>query len=365
MAYSGSTYGDISPRTAAYVVKDLLTVALPFLTFEKFGQSKPIPKNSTKSIKFRRYFLETTFTDMGGKFNEYEYYKTTNFNPTNHELTEGTTPSATKLKALDISATLKQYGDRTEVSDVIMDTHEDPVLQQAVERLGEQAAVIIEKVRYNVLIGGTNVFYELDSTISGPARNKVSAPISKTTLQKVVRQFQRNLAKPITGIVKSTPSYGTQAINPSFIAVSHPDLEDDIRNLPGFVDAKDYGGTAMPMENEIGNWHKVRFLTTTIATPVEDAGLPDASLPADKQGKYLSTSGTNLDVYPLLIFAKDAYGIVPLKGMDAITPMVVNATPSDSDPLAQRNHVSWKAYQTAIILNDQYMCRVEVACSAL
>jgi N4-gp56 family major capsid protein len=69
------------------------------------------------------------------------------------------------------------------------------------------------------------------------------------------------------------------------------------------------------------------------------------------------------DVYPILIFAKDAYGLVPLKGKASITPMIVNAKPSDSDPLAQRNHASWKAMQTTIILNDAWMTRIECAVS--
>jgi N4-gp56 family major capsid protein len=69
-------------------------------------------------------------------------------------------------------------------------------------------------------------------------------------------------------------------------------------------------------------------------------------------------------VYPILYIARDAYGIVPLKGKSAITPMVVNPKPSDSDPLAQRGHVGWKAWQTAIILNDAWMAVAKVAATA-
>ncbi|MNL81727.1 hypothetical protein D3C87_2089170 [compost metagenome] len=78
----------------------------------------------------------------------------------------------------------------------------------------------------------------------------------------------------------------------------------------------------------------------------------------------LSSNGANADVYPILLLGADAYGIIALKGMFALTPMVVNPKPSDSDPLAQRGHVSWKAYQTAVILNDAWMIRLEVAATA-
>jgi N4-gp56 family major capsid protein len=71
------------------------------------------------------------------------------------------------------------------------------------------------------------------------------------------------------------------------------------------------------------------------------------------------------DVYPVLFVAADAYGIVPLQGEGAVTPMVKNpGKPSDSDPLGQRGFVSWKTYQTAIILQPLWMARLETACTA-
>jgi N4-gp56 family major capsid protein len=95
---------------------------------------------------------------------------------------------------------------------------------------------------------------------------------------------------------------------------------------------------------------------STIIAPFADAGA--------NKGSMISTSGTKADVYPVLYIARDAYGIIPLKGKTAITPMVVNPKPSDSDPLAQRGHVGWKGYQTAAILNDAWMARLEVAVTA-
>lgn len=100
-------YGDISPRTAAFVVKDLLKRGMPLLLLEKFGQSKPLPANNTKSIKFRRYFLKnaslSTFTPAA-------YFVTSNFDPTTKQLVEGVTPDATALDKQDLVATLIQYG---------------------------------------------------------------------------------------------------------------------------------------------------------------------------------------------------------------------------------------------------------------
>jgi N4-gp56 family major capsid protein len=65
-----------------------------------------------------------------------------------------------------------------------------------------------------------------------------------------------------------------------------------------------------------------------------------------------------------MYFGKDAYGIVALKGKYAITPIVINPSPSKSDPLGQRGSVGWKTWQGTVILNDAWMAVLEAACTS-
>jgi len=322
-------YGDISPRTAAYAAADMLKRGLPFLVLEKFGQAKPLPENKSRVMTFRRYNALPA---------------------TPVPLVEGVTPSAKQLTKTDVTATLMQYGDRVELSDVVLDTHEDPVLAEAVEVLGEQAAQMIETVRFNVLKAGTNVFYA-----NGTARNQVNTKITTALQRQVTRALKRQNARPITSVVRSTPSFGTTSIAAAYISVAHPDVENDIRDMTGFRPSEDYG-TMTPFESEIGKVESCRYLTSTVFEPWLNAGGPKGST-------VLGSIGNNADVYPVLTFGRDAYGIVALKGRYAITPMIVNPKPSDSDPLAQRGHAGWKSMQTAVILNDFWMARSEVAVS--
>jgi N4-gp56 family major capsid protein len=346
------TYGDISPRTAAFVVRDLLKRGMPWLILEKFGQAKPLPAKSTKTIQFRRYYLDSTFTStFGSDFNPHEYFKGSNFDPANKMLTEGVTPDATSIESSDYDATLVQYGDRSVITDVVMDTHEDPILREAVDILGEQAAVLIEKTRYNVLKAGTNVFYANDTS-----RAAVNTVFSLNDQRKVTRFLKRQLGKAITSAVKSTPAFGTEAIAPSFICICHPDLEPDLRAISSFVPAEKYG-TMSPWDGELGKIEDVRYLTSTIIEPILGGGAAS--------GTNVLETNSKADVYPMLYLARDAYGIVAFKGQNALTPMVVNPKASDSDPLAQRGHVGWKGYSATIILNDFWMVRLEVAVSDL
>jgi N4-gp56 family major capsid protein len=339
-------YGDISPRVAAFAVSELLKRGLPYLIIEKFGQVYPIPTNSTKVAKFRRYFLLGA-TGGAGDGNPAEAFSTPlALTP----LVEGVTPTGKRLSNMDYTVTLVQYGDYLTITDVVLDTAEDRVLQQATEALGESAAQTIETIRWNVLKAGLNVFWA-----NGGARNAVNTPIALAMQRKVTTALTRQNARRITSVVKSTPDFRTEPIEAAFIGLLSPDLESDIRNMTGFIPTKQYG-TVTPWENEIGSVETVRYLQSTIFAPFPDAG--------GVAGVMRSTTGANADVYPILYLGRDAFGIVPLKGKDSLVPMVVNPKPAPGDPLAQRGTVGWKAMTTAVILNDAWMARLEVACTA-
>ncbi len=323
-------YGDISPRTAAYTVPKLLEVGMPYQVLERIGTSQPLPARNSKSMIFGRYEA---------------------FDFTPNELTEGVTPAATKMTRTDITLTLKQYGDRVEISDIVQDTHEDPVLQTANKRLGQQASKMIETVRFQAIRGGTNVFYGG----SGNTRDTISGTFSRKMQRKAVKALEREYAERITEMVASTPNFNTENVLGGFIGLVHTDLVSDIRNATGFIDVKDYGGQKQLFESEIGAIEDVRWVKSQLITPWADSGKAVSGT-----ATWESTSGASYDVYPAFIFAKDAFALSALRGQYAVTPMVVNPKPSDSDPLGQRGHVGWKSMQGAVILNDSWMARLEV-----
>lgn len=319
-------YGDISPRTAAHAVARMLTRGVPYLVLEKFGQVYVMPTKSTKVAKFRRYNALALATTP---------------------LVEGVTPSGSKVNVTDVTATLEQYGDFVPYSDVIEDTHEDPFLQQVSDVLGEQAAQTMETIRWNIIKAGTNVFYA-----NGSDRTDVNTPITLALQRKCTRALKRQNAAYITSVVSSTPQFRTEPVEAAYIGLVHPDVENDIRNISGFIPTKQYGSTT-PWSNEIGAVEDVRYLRSTIFTAFADGG--------GAKGSMISTTGTKADVYPVLYVSKDAYGLVPLKGKDSMSIMVVNPKPAPGDPLGQRGTAGWKTMHTAVILNDLWLVRAEVA----
>lgn len=326
------SYGDISPRTAAYAAAEMLRRGLPYLILQPFGQSRPIPANKTDTIKFRRYEA---------------------LDPATTPLQEGVTPAGNTLTATDVQATLAQFGDYIPISDKIADTHEDPVFKEAQGVTGEQAAETVEVLLFNVLKAGTNVYYA-----NGTSRSDVNTALTRALQRKVIRGFKRQRAKMITKKMDSSVKFNTESVAKGFVAFIHPDAENDVRAMTGFIDVKDYGSMT-PWESEIGACESVRYLYSDIFEAWADAG-------GLAGGTFVSTTGTAADVYPVIYAAADAFAVTPLKGKNAIMPMVLNpGVPREGDPLGQRGYVGWKTWFAACILNQVWMARAEVAVTEL
>jgi N4-gp56 family major capsid protein len=229
-------YGDISPAVAAYSVVRMLKRAMPFLQIEKFGQTYALPTNSTQTAKFRRYFLSGATGTAGSGSGSYFYPVATT------PLVEGVTPAGSTLSNQDYTATLSQYGDWVPLTDVIQDTHTDPILNNLTEILGEQAAITVETLRFNVLKAGTNVFYA--GNVAG--RSTVASAIVIADQRRVTTALNRQNAKKITSVVGSSPDGNTKSVEAAYMAICHPDLDTDLRQMQGFKAVADYGTHTSP-----------------------------------------------------------------------------------------------------------------------
>ncbi|MCK5021451.1 MAG: N4-gp56 family major capsid protein [Candidatus Peribacteraceae bacterium] len=331
-------YGDISPRTSAYADVDFLERAQPRLTTERFGQPRPIPQKHSKTITFRRYEDLATVEAP---------------------LAEGVPPTGQKMTKTDVSCTLEQYGDFTEITDVIADTHEDPVFKEANMLLSEQAAKTIELVRIAVIKAGTNVFY----AGTGTTRLSVDAGPARKDFRKIVRGLNRYNASTIEEIVKASPDIDTEPVNPAFFGMCHTDLKSDLRGMTSFIEVKNYSDSDRGLPSEVGNIEDTRIIATTMFEPWQNA--TTATSTTYLSGGAVVTSAGTSDVYPIIVVGKNAYGIVPLQGMNSVKIMAMNPEKVDkSDKLAQVGFVSWKMYQAVCILNQNFMTREECLCTA-
>lgn len=323
-----TTYGDIGPMTAAYAVKTYLEHAAPVEVLAKFADTKPMPMNESKAIKFRRPVP---------------------FSAATTPLTEGVTPSAGALSYEDITKDLAQYGNYVEISDVVADTIDCPVLKDLSMLCGEQAALTHEKLIWGVLKGGTNKFYGGDAT----SRDTVAAGdvMTRTLQRRITKTLKAQKAQKVTAMLSGSPNYSTSPVDAAYIAFCHTDLEGSIRDMQGFVPVEQYGSMkALPYE--IGKVEDVRYIASPELEPFVGAGAAPAA------------GAPGADVYTVVVIGKNSYGDVAMRGAKGGDIKVLNpGTPRGGDPLGQRGSVGWKAWFAPLILNQAWIAVAEVTAS--
>lgn len=399
-----STGNDLSPEMKTYYQKRLIDNAEPELLHDQFGSKYPIPRNGGKTTEFRRYSsLKKALTP----------------------LTEGVTPSGNKLNVSTVNATVSQYGDYIEISDVLDLTAIDRNIEEATKLLGSQAGRTLDTITREVITAGTNVMYA--PKVSGSTETEVlargsldaTALLTPKMIRKAAAKLKRMNAKPI---------------DDSFVAIIHPDVACDLQGDPEWIEAHKYATPENIYNGEIGKLAGVRFVETTeakIIGPSFGAGLArytlktaldgtgstniivEEAISADEataitaaiaagqttiivgdktatlasvsagaagSAKFVTTAavksvsagatvcggGAAADggaVYITMVIGLNAYGITDIEGGGLQHIIKQLGSAGSADPLNQRATTGWKALKTAERLVEENMVRIE-HCSA-
>ncbi len=355
MALQG--YSTSASRNLIRAAQDMLAHAQPITVFGDFGTQREMPQNQTDTLVFRRTLplsASTAGTTIEGST---RYVGTpggsTGLTAASFLLAEGATPNANTVAFQDVTVQLQQYGILFKFSSKVELLYEDDIPAEMVKLTGETMAEVLEIVRYGVLKAGSTVVYA-----NGTSRSAVNTAISLNALRTAARTLEANRAKRVTSRVAPGVNYATRAVQPAFIVFVHTDCVADIRNLAGFVKVEEYGQFKPIHDNEFGACEDFRFVKSPILQPFLAAG--------GTVGSMLSQGGAACDIYPLIIIGEDAWGQVALKGMNAIKPVTLKATQvNHANPLGQFGYVGASTWFNCVRLNEAWMCRLEVAVTAL
>lgn len=341
------TYSLVPSRNLIMAEREMLKHAMPIKVLSTFGTQKQIPQNKTDTVVFRRALP----IDAGSN-------GAPNITASNYLLQEGVTPGARTIAYQDVQVTVQQYGVLMKLSSKAEAMYEDDIPGDMIKLVGEHMASIEELISYGVVRGGTNVVYA-----NGSARTSVNTAITLNKLRQAARQLESAHAQLVTEKLAASVNYGTSAIEPGYLVFIHTDMEADFRNLANFVPVARYGQQKPVHEREIGTIERFRIITSPYFKPFLSAG---GSITA---GTFLSnggTSGTTADVYPVMVVAQEAWGQIALKGMGAIQPIYLPAKQiTHANPMGQFGYVGANFYKNAVRLNENWMVRIECACSAL
>jgi N4-gp56 family major capsid protein len=332
-SYSGMQYGDIPQRVGVVLVAKMLDHARPITLLEKYGTFYPTPANKGQTLKFRR----PVPLDVSPV-----------------QLVEGVTPAPSAFEYDDVTVSIAQYGGWIGFTDVLAETHEDPNISTMGELLGEAAATMKEMIIWNTLRAGTNVIYSGTAT----ARSQVTATITEDELRQAQKELKMAHGRQLTKQLNASPNVATEPVAPAFIAFGSTALEPDLRDLSGFVPREKYSNQSLLNEYEIGKFEDIRFVLSPAYQPFVGAGSTSIT--------GVENNGTNVDVYPLVVLAKDAFGITALRGMSSVAVAVKQPKMGVdyNDPLGQRGFVAWKMWFAVVRLNETWMVRIETAASS-
>ena len=377
--------------------RQLLESARTRFVHAKFGQMRPIPRNSGKRVEFRSWNLFDANAAMKA-------------------LEEGVTPSGQSLSQSNVEALVSQYGAYVEVSDLLDMTGYDQVITESAELLGEQLGTVVEWVTRDAMNAGNNV-----QRAGGKTTRAALTADDKLTvdeIRKAVRTLKRAKARP----------FCEDERKPHFICICSPDATYDLQNDALWQDVSKYSNAEAIYSGEIGRLFGVVFVESTEAkvfrqsvwNKVSEATSSSASFvlknaPTEAEAAYLSREDnpirigeasytiagfdpssntvtlketaslaadaivysedaggldpetkTAMDVHSTLIFGKDAYGVVDVAGSGALQIIIKpHGSAGTQDPLDQRATVGAKvAAYTAVILNELWLLRIEHAVSA-
>lgn len=314
-----TTDSKLSAENKTFYDRALVEEAGPNLIHGQFGQKRPIPKNGGKRIQFRRYASLPKA-----------------LNP----LTEGVTPEGRKLSATAVEAEVNQYGDFVCLSDVLDLTAIDNNVLEATKAVGRQAGLTLDTITRNVLQSGTNVFY-----CPKVGANGVQTPVTDRSGLDKTCTLTVDVVKKVAAMLKAA---NAPKIDGDYVCILHPYVAYDIMSDPRWEEMHKYTTPENMYQGEIGRIAGVRFVETSEAAVYKGT---ENSCP------------TGLAVFGCLFIAQGAYGVTEVTGGGLQTIIKQLGSAGTADPLDQRSTVGWKALQTAEILMEPYMVRVE-CCSA-
>lgn len=341
------TYSLVPSRNLIMAEREMLKHAEPIKVLSSFGQQKQVPENKTDTVVFRRALPIDAGTNGAPSITT-----------SNYLLQEGVTPAARTMTYQDVQVTLQQYGVLMKLSSKAESLYEDDIPGDMKKLVGEHMASIEELIAYGVVRGGTNIVYANSNT-----RTDVNTAVTLNKLRQCARQLEAAHASRVTERLASGVNFGTRGVEPCYLVFIHTDLESDFRNLSGFDPVVRYG-TAKPVhEREIGSVEQFRIITSPYFKPFLSGGGTIVS------GTFLcngASTGTTADVYPILVVAQDAWGTVALKGQGSITPIYLPARQvTHANPMGAFGYVGASFFKNAVRLNENWMVRLESACSAL
>lgn len=253
-------------------------------------------------------------------------------------LSEATNPAEVAMTATQVSATLVEYGNVTNVSSLFSMTQIDVDLKEHVEVHGQNAGESIDQLIRTELHAGSTVQIVAGATLITDIH--LTDVFSGVEVRKAVRTLKLNKAQRFEsglyrGIIGPASSY-------------------DLFGNSEWLDAHRYTTSDAIERGVVGKLHGVEFVETNNQYVAISGGFSGTPVTAASAGVA--------NVYSTFIFGKNAYGVINLGSITAPTVIVKNPGPNDtSNPLNMFSTVGWKMPFACKTLNSTWLIEIKTS----
>lgn len=296
-----TTAAGVNNDLQTYFAKSLLKHAQFQTKLDQFGHIEKIPAASSKTIQFTQYADLSVITST---------------------LTEGTPPDAVAMSSTAITATVDQLGSVIKLTDLAGLTPKHSAVQEGLKILGTQAARSYDRMINSVVVAGTGVQYAGGKT----ARTALAAG-DILTMNDI-----------LSAVVTLRNNGALEFADGNFVCVVDPTVEANLMKDTGFRDAAIRNGLGVKSEvykGEIATFNGVRFV----------------------RSNNIPTVSSTVTVHTSYLFGQDAYAVSDLQSLRTYREGPGGVT----DPLHQIMTLGWKVAFKSVILNNNFMQRLESA----
>lgn len=287
----------------------LLSVPVPNMIHNIPAMRKQMPRNGGTTLRMRRYNpLATATVPLGNT---------------------GVTPPPQQLTAINIDAQIDWYGTYIILNEQVTLQNQDPVLNEAAQRLGVSLRQTEDELTRNML-STTASFVNCTGGTNGDNPTE----ITRSDVDAIIRTLANNNAWTISDMIKGEDRFGTAPVRDSYMALGSSSLIGDLENVTGFIAKAQYPSPMQALREEWGSVSNLRFLLSSIG---------DVS-------PNVSLLGAN--VYGIFCVGMEAYAVVEQDGASA---QFLYRPPIYDGPLALNASVGWKAAFVPRITNDAWV----------
>lgn len=305
MATGITTFNDIPPAIREIYQRKMLPDGQQTLNYRLFTDKDSIPTGNGDGMEWYRY-------------DDYPEVTT--------ELTDGVYGAPRQPIRRTVTSRLSVYGDYGKYTKRTVRTNLEDFTMRQVEKFSRQSAKTFDSLMRDVYYNGVSYINATNGVSGTPG---TLTEITARDFSIAVKMLRNNEAEYITPMIKASTLIGTGAVSPSYFAFVNTELRDDIRNMKGFRDVKDYGVQTPAYANELGNVDNVRILESP-------------------NGKVVGST------YSIIITGENAAGEASLAGNDYNIYRHGFGSAGTQDPHSMFMTIGWDACWTAIVKNPNW-----------